>query len=296
MNERSPPPSALTPELEIGQLLRGIWKGRWIIAGITAGALLLGILYVLTATRIYRAEVVMSPVGQRHDAVNLGQLGGLAALAGLGVSSTSNSEPLAVLKSKAFVADFITETGALSTVLGVMSRPSIISRVLGGGGDEPDLQDAAEYFSREALLVSEDKKTGLVTVTVEWPDARLAAQWANSLVVRLNAKMRQTSLAESEGNIHFLQGELQKNSVVPLQQAIGRILESEMQKLMLARGSVEFVFRVIDQAVVARKPSRPMRKLIIGLFAAAGVMLSITILAVRGFLAVDGQSARSSSH
>lgn len=45
-------------------------------------------------------------------------------------------------------------------------------------------------------------------------------------------------------------------NLVALQQAIGRLLENELQKLVLARGNEEFAFRVIDTAVAPRKKPR----------------------------------------
>lgn len=284
----SPGSRGASPEVEVARLLRGIWSGRWLIAAVTGVTLVLGITYALTATRIYRADVVMSPAEQRRESVNLGQLGSLAALAGIGLpGGSSSSEPLAVLRSKAFIAGFIEQESLLPAVVATMSRRSGVARLLGAGDTAGlDVQDATAYFLREALLVGEDKKTGVVTLTVEWPDPAQAAQWANSLAARLNGKMREMSLKESERNIEFLQAELRKTSIVPLQQAIGRILESEMQKLMLARGSPEFAFRVIDSALVAKKPSRPSRTLVVALSAGVGIFLSICIVAIRGMLSV----------
>ena len=52
-------------------------------------------------------------------------------------------------------------------------------------------------------------------------------------------------------------------NVVSLQQSIGRVLESEMQRLMLARGNEEFSFRIIDPAKPPKLPSEPKRAQII---------------------------------
>jgi uncharacterized protein involved in exopolysaccharide biosynthesis len=96
-------------------------------------------------------------------------------------------------------------------------------------------------------------------------------------VIRLNERLRERALQEAETNVAFLQTELGQTSVVTLQQSIGRLLESELQKLMLARGNEEFAFRVIDAASPPKERVRPKRALI----AVVGTMLG-------GMLAVFG--------
>src|SRR5690606_2767647 len=108
------------------------------------------------------------------------------------------------------------------------------------------------YFDDNVRSISEDDETGLVTLTVEWIDPEIAAEWANILVERLNERMRRRALLEAESNVGYLQEELAKTGVVTLQQSISRLLESELQKLMLARGNEEFAFRVIDRAQVPK--------------------------------------------
>jgi uncharacterized protein involved in exopolysaccharide biosynthesis len=111
--------------------------------------------------------------------------------------------------------------------------------------------------------VSEDRKTGLVTLGIAWRDASMAAEWANTMVARLNAQMRARAIADANQNIAFLRQELASTSIVPMQQSIGRLLEAELQKLMLARGNAEFAFRVVDAAQAPKRRSRPQRLLII---------------------------------
>jgi uncharacterized protein involved in exopolysaccharide biosynthesis len=73
---------------------------------------------------------------------------------------------------------------------------------------------------------------------------------------------------------------------VTLQQSIGRLLESELQKLMLARGNEEFAFRVIDAASPPKERVRPKRALIAVVGTMLGGMLAVLIVflshAIRG--------------
>jgi uncharacterized protein involved in exopolysaccharide biosynthesis len=156
----------------------------------------------------------------------------------------------------------------------------------------PDFRDGVRYFHKHILKVHEDRNTGLVTVAVEWTDPVLAAEWAGSIVRRLNDRMRERALREAETNVAYLQAELAKTSVVTLQQSIGRLLETELQKLMLARGNEEFAFKVVDPAEVPKSPSRPRRALI----AVLGTILG-SILAVSGVLISNAlrKSSRSGS-
>ncbi|MEI2420246.1 hypothetical protein V6O07_08225, partial [Arthrospira platensis SPKY2] len=88
---------------------------------------------------------------------------------------------------------------------------------------------------------------------VEWTDADTAAAWATALVRRLNASLRNQAIQESETNIEFLRSELSQTNLVTLQQSIGRLLDSELQKLMLARGNEEFAVKVLDPAHVPKQ-------------------------------------------
>jgi LPS O-antigen subunit length determinant protein (WzzB/FepE family) len=115
----------------------------------------------------------------------------------------------------------------------------------------------------------------LVTLSIKWTDAEIAADWAMTLVARLNNDMRQRALSEAERNVAYLQAELGATNLATLKESIGSLLEAEMQKLMLAKGNEQFAFRIVDSAQVPKRRSSPKRALIV---------VSATLLG--GFLAV----------
>jgi uncharacterized protein involved in exopolysaccharide biosynthesis len=228
---------------------------------------------------VYSASVLLAPVKDEPLGALAGQLGGLASLAGLGSRGTTNNvEALAVLKSRDFARAFIEEQSLLPVLFA-----DAWDATAGRWNVEPapDLVEAAESFVGGVRQVEEDARTGLVTLSIEWRDPEFAAAWANLLAVRLNDHMRQRALEEAETNVKYLRREFESTSIVALQQSIGRLLENEMQKLMLARGNAEYAFRVIDRAEVPRTKLRPRRTLIVVLATFLGGILSVFVVFIR---------------
>jgi LPS O-antigen subunit length determinant protein (WzzB/FepE family) len=118
-------------------------------------------------------------------------------------------------------------------------------------------------------------------LTIEWTDPKVAADWANLLVKRLNERMRQRALQEAEVNVSYLKRELAATNVVALQHSIGNLLEGELQKAMLARVNDEFAFRVIDRAEAPKWRSRPKRAQIMAIAVLAGFVLGCVVVLVR---------------
>jgi uncharacterized protein involved in exopolysaccharide biosynthesis len=270
--ETPAPPVAYDDEIDLWQLWETVWSGRWLIIAITSLFAVGGVTYALVAQEWWRAEVVLAPADKKGGMSGaLSQLSGLASLAGVSVGGGGGNEPLAVLKSKDFARQFITEMNLMPVLLKDQKTED---------GKAPDIRDALRIFET-VRTVSDDKKTGLVTLGVRWKDADTAALWANELARRVNARLRAEALAEAERNVAYLQKEMAATSVVSLQQSMGRVLEGEMQKLMLARGNEEFAFKVIDKATPPKLRDAPKRALIAIVATLAGGFLAILAVFLR---------------
>jgi uncharacterized protein involved in exopolysaccharide biosynthesis len=262
------------------KMIQAAWLRRWWIFGFTALATAIGIAYALLAAPVYRAEVVLLPRDSKSGSglsAQLGQLGGLADLAGISIGATSTQEPLGVLRSRGFARRFIIENKLLSTLVTEAGTP--FYRRQREGKKPQDIRVAEDLFARRVMSVADDKKSGLVTIAVEWGNPAVAADWANKLAGQLNDEMRLRALNEAEANIRYLYGQLEATGSISLQQSISRLIESEMQKVMLARGTDEYAFRVIDVAEPPMRKSKPKAPLIVAMAFVAGLIFSI-ILAV----------------
>jgi hypothetical protein len=240
----------------------------------------------------YRAEVLLAPKDEDAKLGFAGQFAGLTSLAGIDIGPANTAESVATLGSRDFAREFIVDNDLLPVLFASQWDPSTKSWRSSDPQDQPDIRDGIEFFDRSIRLVSEDRRTRLVTMTIEWKDPNQAAEWANLLVDRLNERMRRQALLEAEANVKYLQGELNANTAVALHQAIGTLLESEMQKLMLARGNRDFAFRVIDRADVPKRRSKPNRTLIVMAATVVGGCLSVLVV---GLLVLSGDRRKQDS-
>jgi uncharacterized protein involved in exopolysaccharide biosynthesis len=267
--------SSATPQgiMDLGNLARVAWRRKWWIAGFTLLLTALAVAYALLATEWYRAEAVLMPredsPGSRLSA-GLAQLGGLASIAGLNLNQSGKQEPLGVLRSKGFARRFIEQNDLVDT----LARDSEDLLDPDDEKSQPDIRKIVDRFVRSLLVVGEDRKTGLVSIAVEWKDAQIAADWANKLTRQINDEMRLRALSEANSNIAYLRDQLAKTESVSLQQAIARLLENEMQKVMMAQGTDEYAFRIIDEAQPPARRARPKRTIITVLAFVTGLFIS----------------------
>jgi len=277
------PGSPSNGEIDLFDMGRTLWASRWLIVAVALVCGGLGAAYAWLATPWYRSEVLLIAADNRTDQGlmgQLGQLGGLASLAGINIGTTNKVEPLAILKSREFAGSFIEQRGLLTILFADLwdadakkwrTRPDRV----------PDIRDAINYFDKKVRRVSDDRKTGLVVLAIEWKDPVLAARWANEMAREINRQTRERALKTATTNIAYLNSELQATRLVTLQDAIGRLLESEMQKLMIAQGNEEFAFRVVDKGQVPKRSFKPRRLIAIVGAVAVGLFASIFFLLAR---------------
>ena len=246
--------------IDVADIATRIWSRRWWVVALTVFATVLSVTYAMLAPPVYHAEVVLLPREDRGSLGLSGQLsglGGLAGLAGIDLGGSGKQEPLGLLRSSGFARRFIEQNQLTETLLAGGNTFENVA------GDPPDLRKATERFTRSIMTVDEDPKSGLVSLAIDWRDAGQAAKWANDLARQANDEMRQRELTESEASLRYLTGELGRTVNVTLQQSIAKMIESEMQRTLLAHRTDEFAFRIIDAAEVPRLRTWPKRTLIV---------------------------------
>jgi uncharacterized protein involved in exopolysaccharide biosynthesis len=282
--EQQPTQRATVEETYLFELWEDVWRQRWLVVATTVAFALLASVVVVLVPSWYRADVLLAPVDQKRSLGALSQLGSLATLAGISVASGDSAEAIAVLKSRDLTRDFIEQHDLLPILYAKKWDPKARAWKSMDPEARPDLRDAVRYFDRNVRTVEEDRRTRMVRLTIEWKDAKLAAEWANRLADRINQEMRARALAEAEANIAYLKTKLSAETTLELHQSISEILEREMEKVMLAQGNKDFAFHIIDRAEIAKRRSKPQRVLIVIIATMAGGLLSVLFVLRRSMV------------
>ena len=285
-------PSVEEDEIDLLELIRTLLQAWKVIVGITLVCTGLAVAYALYAPEVFKAESLLAPAEEEKSAASssLGQFGGLAAMAGISIPSSSNIERvLATLETREFLKKFISSQKLLPIIFDDLWDESSNSWRLIKGQEELTVEDG--ILPLQGAIEVNQEKSGLITLSISWKDPNIAAQWANDLVKQLNQQLRQKAITDSKKRVGYLEQELAKTTLQDMRAVLYNLLESEKQKAMLANVNEDFALEVIDPAVAPETREKPKRKLIVALGGVCGGFLGIFAVFFTQFL----QKLKSSS-
>ena len=136
-----------------------------------------------------------------------------------------------------------------------------------------------ESFS-EMLSVSEDKMSGLVSVSIEYYSPQIAKQWVDMYIESINRFMQQRQIDKVTRNINYLQEQIEKTAIAEMQEVFYTIIEEQTKNKMLAEASPDYVFVAVGPSMVPELKSQPKRALICILGTLLGGMLSVLMVLI----------------
>ena len=270
-------PSVDEDEIDLLELIRTLLQAWKTILGITIVCVGLAVAYAFHAPEVFKAETLLAPASEEKSGASsaLSQFGGLAAMAGISIPSDSNVEQVvATLQSRGFLRQYIHGKKLIPVLFEEIWDEESQSWLVQTQENEPTDQKAVQIF-KSILSVDEDKKSGLISLSISWKDPVVAAEWANDLVKQLNVQLREKAINDSQKRVGYLEQELAKTTLQDMRAVLYNLLESEKQKAMLANVNEDFALEVIDPAVAPETREKPKRKLIVALGGVCGGFLGI---------------------
>ncbi len=298
------PPQSTDDEIDLRELFKALWKGKWIIIATTLIFAIGSVLYALSLPNIYKADALLAPAESSNGgglSKMAGQLGGLAALAGVNLGGSESSQTdlaVQVMKSRQFIDTFIKNHNLLVPLMASegwdLATNSLIldsdvydvtsSKWLrdpnGLRGVKPTAQEIYEKFIKKILIINKDEETGFYTISVKHYSPYIAQQWTKWLIEDINKTMRERAIAEAEQNLTYLNIQLNKTAITDMQSTFYKLIEEQTKSLMLAEVQEEFVFKVIDPALVPEVKDTPRRGLICIIGTLVGGIISVLIILV----------------
>jgi len=231
----------------------------------------------------------------------IGEYSGMASLAGISLpskSGTKDQEAIARIKSFEFFSKYFLPNIKLENLMAVKKWTQASNTLTYYASDFnsesrqwvrkskpprsniPSSQEAYEEFM-EIMSVNKDKKTLLITLSVEHKSPFIAQQWVEIMIDQIDQVMRDQDRQTAKKSIEYL------NSLAPtvnyevIKEALFALQQEQMKRLMMVEANDNYIFKVLDSPIVPEVKSQPRRSLIVIWGTILGMMLSV--LGVLGF-------------
>ena len=290
-------------EIDLRELFSVLWAGKVKIIAITAVFAVASVIYALSVPNQYKASALLAPAQQESGGLSgaLGQLGGLASLAGVSVGGGESSESQIaqeIMKSWSFVEGFIADNDLAvevyaaegwsrvsnqlkidNDVYEVETKSWLVEDAHTGKEGPPTSWQLFKAFS-DKLSVSEDKKSGLVSVSIEYYSPQIAKQWLDLYISAINKHMQERQVKKVSNNISYLEAQIGKTSIAEMREVFYTIIEEQTKNKMVAEASPDYAFVAVSPSMVPEEKSQPKRALICILGTLLGGMLSVLLVLV----------------
>ncbi|PQJ65375.1 LPS O-antigen length regulator [Vibrio jasicida] len=280
------PPQSTEDEIDLRELFGALWKGKWIIIATTFVFAVGSVLYALSLSDRYKADALLAPAETSNGgglSGMAGQLGGLAALAGVNIGSAESSQTdlaVQVMKSRQFIEGFIRDHDLLIPIMAAkgwdldtdqlvlddsvydIKNDKWLRSAQGLRSSEPSGQEAYKVFVEDIFSIRKNSEGGLYNISITYYSPYLAKQWVELLISDINKVMRERTINETSKNLEYLNQQLEKTAIADMQSTFYKLIEEQTKSLMLAEAQEEFIFKTVDPAVIPEVSTEPPRALI----------------------------------
>ena len=299
-------PNDFDDEIDLRELFYVLLEGKWIIVSLTAFVSIIGVIYSLHLPNIYKSKAMLVPVNSSSGISGaLGSYSGLAGLAGISLPSGgdegNSAKAIQKISSLSFFENNILTNIYLPDLMAVKSWNSKTNTLTFDDSiydsnsntwirdysypqqQIPSAQESFEVFKTAHLSLSEDKKSGFITLSIKHQSPFIAKQWVELVINEVNAFYRQKDKSESEKAVSYLNQQISITGLSEIKQVIAQLLQEETKTLTLIEANQYYVFDYIDPPAVMEKKSEPKRALICILSALLGGMLSVLLVLIRHY-------------
>lgn len=288
-------------EINFFDIFRILWKGKWVVFSSTILITFLAILYSLSLPNIYQSSAILSPNEKQNSmSAALENYSGLASLAGVNLPTQANvdnaSNAIVKMVTLSFFEDNLFPNIYLPNLLSVKSWNHQENELIYDGDiydkanekwvrsfsypqkQIPSAQESFEIFHEKNFTISEDKKTGFVTVTIKHYSPYIAKKWAQLTANQINIFYSEKDRKQAENSIDFLNAKIIDTNFSEIKDVMAQLLKQEIQKLTLIEANKNYVFEFIDPPYVQEEKVEPQRALICIFGFIIGIFIGITYL------------------
>jgi len=298
VNQYSPNTRTISAEeINLGEILKALLDRKFFIMASIILSTSISILYSFNLVNTYTTSVLLAPSDDDTKSSMLGQMGGLAGLAGVSLGDgavNKTDEAIERIKTYEFFSKHFLPNVKLENLMAVSNwnkgKNSIVydDRIYNSNNDQwvrksripftniskvPSTQEAFIRY-KELLYIDQDRKTSFVSILVSHESPYKAKEWADLILSKINQSMRDEKKNKTIKSLDFLNDQYPLTDYKEIRQSIASLQEEQMKSLMMLEVSEFFVFKILDYPIVPEKKSGPKRSFIILLGTIFGFLVS----------------------
>lgn len=297
MSSENNNPINLDPDLEVDvrEIVDIVIKKKFIIFLSTLIIAISSALYSLSLPNIYTSEALLMP--SRNDiSPNIRTYSSLANIAGIRVPESDNAnldiEGIARIKSFDFFKEHFLPYINLQDLIAVKYFDSKNNKAVydtdifdteSSTWTEEGKEIKSEFTEQDAyekykgiLYVYQDTRTRFIEISIDHRSPFIAKSWLDIIIKNINLSMREENAKTASEFTEFLKNLSAQNNPKGIEDAISKLIETQLQKLMLSSADKNYVFKTIDSPVAPEIKSSPRRSIIVILTTLLGSILSIS--------------------
>ena len=287
-------------EFEISSIINILLAKKALILSFSMIFFILALIVSLNISDKYRSKALLAPSAQSESPSSmLGSYSAIAGIAGLNIPQSPQNKSQEALKRLSsfefFVSSFypFINKEDLIAAEGWDKESNTIKydkRIFDPAIKEKNdfvisafsEQEAFEIFS-EFFIINEEDRDGFLMISVDHFSPYVSKEWLELIIRNINESMREIDKKAAVDAIDFLNAKLLENNLSEIDDVISKILESQMQTLMMASISNDYVFKIIDKPVAPEKRIYPNRIRIILFGFILGFVSGCLIVLLRHF-------------
>ncbi len=295
-------PDIMDSEIDLTELFNVIWVGKSLIIILTSLITLSTVIYSLSIPNFYTSESILASSDSK-ELKNFSQYSGLASLAGISLPGSSNNsviEVMEIIKSREFVKHLLTFDRILPSLMApdyydlekhvlVFNRDIYDSEADIWAEDnnmslKPSYLEAHRIYTDDIMSISQDNKTGLVTISVQHISPSFASEFLKLIITEANNLKRQKDILIAEKALDFLKLELAQTSLVEIQKSINQLIKAQLETEMMANVNEDYSLVTIEPPFTPDQKSGPNRSLMVLLALFIGFFVSLIVVISKHYL------------
>jgi len=142
------------------------------------------------------------------------------------------------------------------------------------------------------VVISSDKKSGVISLSVESTDRFLAKELVDIYLVELTSYLRMIEMQDVEKQINFYNTEMENTEELSMKEQLGQLASGLVQKKVLSMANEYYNVKqlTLSQVAYIKEKSKPKRGLIVVVSFVTSIILGIFLVFFLEFIRKDDEN------